>query len=165
FLSLGFIISAFESRISAENAWWQIIFSQFLLGQTIALNEQFEIIQLMLFLSGIVFAAVLGFMVIKRLKYMGESVYLNKFHGLSYIRPRLSVAFLIACLGLSGFPITPTFIGEDLILGHLHGNQIGLTLLIALILILDGLAIYRIYARLFLGPHDRGYHETAFRSS
>jgi len=165
FLSLGFIISAFESRISAENAWWQIIFSQFLLGQTIALNEQFEIIQLLLFLSGIVFAAVLGIMVIKRLKYMGESVYLNKFHGLSYIRPRLSVAFLIACLGLSGFPITPTFIGEDLILGHLHENQIGLTLLIALILILDGLAIYRIYARLFLGPHDRGYHETAFRSS
>jgi NADH:ubiquinone oxidoreductase subunit 5 (subunit L)/multisubunit Na+/H+ antiporter MnhA subunit len=165
FLSLGFIISAFESRINAENTWWQIIFSQFLLAQTIALNEQFEIIQLMLFLSGIVFAAILGFTVIKRLKNKGESVYVNKFHGLSYIRPRLSVAFLIACLGLSGFPITPTFIGEDLILGHLHENQLGLTLLISLILILDGLAIYRIYARLFLGPHDGGYHETAFRSS
>lgn len=165
FLSLGFIISAFESRISAKNAWWQIIFSQCLLGQAIALNEQFEITQLMLFLSGIVFAAALGFVVLNRLTYMGESVYLNKFHGLSYVRPRLSVAFLIACLGLSGFPITPTFIGEDLILGHLHENQIGLTLLISLILILDGLAIYRIYSRLFLGPHDGGYHETAYRSS
>lgn len=165
FLSLGFIISAFESRINAENAWLQIIFSQCLLGQCIALNEQFEIAQLLLFLSGIVFAAILGFVVLKRLKYMGESVCLDKFNGLSYVRPRLSVAFLIACLGLSGFPITPTFIGEDLILGHLHENQIGLTLLISLILILDGLAIYRIYSRLFLGPHVGGYHETAYRSS
>jgi NADH-quinone oxidoreductase subunit L len=164
-LSLGLILSAFESRISAENAWWQIIFSQFLLGQAIALNEQFEIAQLLLFLSGIVFAAFLGFLVLKRLTYKGESILLHKFHGHSYVRPRLSVAFLIACLGLSGFPITPTFIGEDLILGHLHENQIGLTLLISLILILDGLAIYRIYARLFLGPHEGAYHETAYRSS
>ena len=108
---------------------------------------------------------LLGVVVLKRLKYMGESVCLDKFNGLSYVRPRLSVAFLIACLGLSGFPITPTFIGEDLILGHLHENQIGLTLLISLILILDGLAIYRIYSRLFLGPHVGGYHETAYRSS
>jgi len=164
-LSLGFILSAFESRISAENAWWQIIFSQCLLGQAIALNEQFEIAQLLLFLSGIVFAAILGLLVLRRLKYEGESIFLNKFNGLSYVRPRLSVAFLIACLGLSGFPITPTFIGEDLILGHLHENQIVLTLLISFILILDGLAIYRIYSRLFLGSHSAGYHETAYRSS
>jgi NADH:ubiquinone oxidoreductase subunit 5 (subunit L)/multisubunit Na+/H+ antiporter MnhA subunit len=164
-LSLGFIFSAFESRINAKNAWLQIVFSQFLLGQCIALNEQFEIAQLFLFLSGIVFAAVLGLIVLTRLENFGQSVFLNKFHGYSYIRPRLSVAFLIACLGLSGFPITPTFIGEDLILGHLHENQIGLTLLISLILILDGLAIYRIYARLFLGPFEKSYNPTAYRSS
>jgi NADH:ubiquinone oxidoreductase subunit 5 (subunit L)/multisubunit Na+/H+ antiporter MnhA subunit len=164
-LSLGFIFSAFESRINAKNAWLQIVFSQFLLGQCIALNEQFEIAQLFLFLSGIVFAAVLGLIVLTRLEHFGQSVFLNKFHGYSYIRPRLSVAFLIACLGLSGFPITPTFIGEDLILGHLHENQIGLTLLISLILILDGLAIYRIYARLFLGPFEKSYNPTAYRSS
>jgi formate hydrogenlyase subunit 3/multisubunit Na+/H+ antiporter MnhD subunit len=164
-LSLGFIFSAFESRVNAKNAWLQIVFSQCLLGQCIALNEQFEIVQLYLFLSGIVFAAVLGLVVLNRLEHFGQSVLLSKFHGYSYIRPRLSVAFLIACLGLSGFPITPTFIGEDLILGHLHENQIGLTLLISLILILDGLAIYRIYARLFLGPFENSYNPTAYRSS
>ncbi len=164
-LSLGFIFSAFESRINAKNAWLQIVFSQFLLGQCIALNEQFEIGQLYLFLSGIVFAAILGLIVLNRLEYFGQSILLNKFHGYSFIRPRLGVAFLIACLGLSGFPITPTFIGEDLILGHLHENQIGLTLLISLILVLDGLAIYRIYARLFLGTFENGYNPTAYRSS
>jgi NADH:ubiquinone oxidoreductase subunit 4 (subunit M) len=72
---------------------------------------------------------------------------------------------MLASLGMAGFPITPTFIGEDLIMGHVQEHQFGLTLLIALGLILDGLAVFRIYARLFLGPHEKGYHEVAYRSS
>jgi NADH-quinone oxidoreductase subunit L len=40
-----------------------------------------------------------------------------------------------------------------------------LLLLIVLNLILDGLVIFRIYSRIFLGPHDKGYHEVAYRSS
>jgi|GEM_PF-2151783 len=50
-------------------------------------------------------------------------------------------------------------------LGHIHENQPLLTLLIALVLVLDGLALFRIYVRLFLGPYNRIYHETAYRSS
>jgi formate hydrogenlyase subunit 3/multisubunit Na+/H+ antiporter MnhD subunit len=72
---------------------------------------------------------------------------------------------MLASLGMAGFPITPTFIGEDLILGHVQEHQFGLTLLISLGLILDGLAVFRIYARLFLGPHEKGYHEVAYKSS
>jgi NADH:ubiquinone oxidoreductase subunit 5 (subunit L)/multisubunit Na+/H+ antiporter MnhA subunit len=66
---------------------------------------------------------------------------------------------------LAGFPIIPTFIGEDLMLGHIHENQLPLRLLIVLNLILDGLVIFRIYSRVFLGPHMKGYHEVAYRSS
>jgi formate hydrogenlyase subunit 3/multisubunit Na+/H+ antiporter MnhD subunit len=77
----------------------------------------------------------------------------------------LAFIFVIACLGLAGFPITPTFIGEDLMLGHIHENQFPLLILIVLNLILDGLVIFRIYARLFLGQHKKGYHEFSYRSS
>jgi formate hydrogenlyase subunit 3/multisubunit Na+/H+ antiporter MnhD subunit len=69
--------------------------------------------------------------------------------------------FAIASLGLSGFPITPTFIGEDLILGHIRENQVLLTVLTASNLIIDGLAIFRIYARLFLGPNPLHSNVTA----
>jgi formate hydrogenlyase subunit 3/multisubunit Na+/H+ antiporter MnhD subunit len=68
-------------------------------------------------------------------------------------------------LGLSGFPITPTFIGEDLIFSHIHENQVVLASFVALSFIIDGLAIMRIYARVFLGPHIKNYHSIAYRSS
>jgi formate hydrogenlyase subunit 3/multisubunit Na+/H+ antiporter MnhD subunit len=72
---------------------------------------------------------------------------------------------LLACLGLSGFPITPTFIGEDLIFSHIHEDQALLALFISLSFIIDGLAIIRIYARVFLGPHVKSIYEMAYRSS
>ena len=72
---------------------------------------------------------------------------------------------MLASLSLSGFPITPTFIGEDLLLGKIDEHQFVLLGLTALSLILDGLVVFRIYARLFLGPNEKGYHEVAFRSS
>ena len=71
----------------------------------------------------------------------------------------------MACLGLTGFPITPTFIGEDLIFSHIHEDQYVLALFTTLSFIIDGLALVRIYARVFLGPHIKTYHETPYRSS
>jgi NADH-quinone oxidoreductase subunit L len=64
-----------------------------------------------------------------------------------------------------GFPITPTFIGEDLIFTHIHEDQVVLATFVALSFIIDGLAIIRIFARVFLGPHVRSVYEMAYRSS
>ena len=102
---------------------------------------------------------------INKLRRNKEDVSLDKFHGHSYEYPRQAFFFVIACLGLAGFPITPSFIGEDLMLGHIHENQYPLLGLIVLNIILDGLVIFRIYSRLFTGPHTKGYHEVAHRSS
>jgi len=96
---------------------------------------------------------------------MEGSIGLDQFHGHSYKHPKLAFLFLLCCLGLSGFPITPTFIGEDLIFSHIHENQIVLASFTALSLIIDGLAIIRIYARVFLGPHAKSIDEMAYRSS
>jgi formate hydrogenlyase subunit 3/multisubunit Na+/H+ antiporter MnhD subunit len=92
-------------------------------------------------------------------------VSLDRFYGHVYEHPRIASVFLLACLGISGFPITPTFIGEDLIISHIEENQILLAFLIAMSLIINGLASIRMYARIFLGPHVKTYHETAKRSS
>jgi NADH:ubiquinone oxidoreductase subunit 4 (subunit M) len=64
-----------------------------------------------------------------------------------------------------GFPITPSFIGEDLIFSHIHENQYLLAIINSSGFIFGGIAIIRIYARLFLGPHEKTYHETAIKSS
>jgi hypothetical protein len=65
-------------------------------------------------------------------------------------------------LAVSGFPISPTFIGEDLIFSHIHEDQLLLAMRTAGSLIIDGLAIIRIYARIFMGPDPKSY---SYRSS
>lgn len=164
-IGLLIIMRAFTIRGEASHAWTLVLLNQLFTTLAIAFNEEFTFEQVHLYISGILISALIGYMCLWRLKKAGEKTDLNRFHGHSYEHPRLTILFLLASLGVAGFPITPTFIGEDLILGHIHENQFILTAMIALGLILDGLAIFRIYARLFLGPHEKGYHEVAYRSS
>lgn len=162
---LMMILKAFTERNSARIAWLMIILSQLFTSLSIGFNEQFDFDQIHLYLSGIFISGALGYWCLWFLSSKKESVSLDGFHGSSYMYPKIGFIFLIASLGLSGFPITPTFIGEDLILGHIHENQFVLLALTSLSLILDGLAIFRIYARLFMGPHYKINHEVAYRSS
>ncbi|MGH1436860.1 MAG: proton-conducting transporter membrane subunit [Lewinella sp.] len=162
---LIFILKAFVERKSARSSWVLIIVNQLYQSLSFGFNEAFDFNQVHLYLSGIFISGIIGVLVINQLRNKREAVSLHQFHGHSYEYPKLAFIFAIACLGLAGFPITPTFIGEDLLLGHIHENQFPLLILIVLNLILDGLVIFRIYARLFLGQHKKGYHEVAYRSS
>jgi NADH:ubiquinone oxidoreductase subunit 4 (subunit M) len=164
-VSLSLTLRAFVKRNRAHNAWMLLVLSQFFVALAIAFNEQFEIWQIVLYLSGIVVSAAIGLFCFRFLEKSGEGTSLDRFHGHAYEHPRLTNLFLIACLGMIGFPITPSFVGEDVILGHVHENQYLLTFLVALNLILDSLVAFRIYARVFLGPHEKTYHEIAYRSS
>jgi NADH-quinone oxidoreductase subunit L len=108
---------------------------------------------------------LIGYLCLYRLKNYERQCDLSQFHGHVYEHPRLSVIFLLACLGLTGFPITPTFIGEDLIFSHIHKDQYLLAIIVSSGFVIDGLALARIFARIFLGPHIKTYHETPYRSS
>ncbi|MFT4687399.1 MAG: NADH:ubiquinone oxidoreductase subunit 5 (subunit L)/multisubunit Na+/H+ antiporter MnhA subunit [Neolewinella sp.] len=164
-IGLVFILKAFVERGSALTSWALIIVNQLYQSLAFGFNEEFDFTQVHIYLSGIFISGFVGIWVLNKLNRGGESTLLNRFHGHAYEHPRLAFVFVVAALGLAGFPITPTFIGEDLMLGHIHENQLPLLLLIVLNLILDGLVIFRIYSRIFLGPHDKGYHEVAYRSS
>jgi hypothetical protein len=164
-MAIMMVLKAFTERKSSITAWFLIILNQLFLSLSIGYNEQFDFTQVHLYLSGIIVCGIVGYLCLRRLSNEKEDISLERFHGHSYERPRLTIAFLVAAMGLSGFPITPTFIGEDLLLGHIHEGQLPLTLMTAMSLILDGLAIFRIYSRVFLGQHDKTYHEVAYRSS
>jgi hypothetical protein len=56
-------------------------------------------------------------------------------------------------------------IGEDLVFSSIREDQYFLALFLAISLIVDGLALVIIYARLFLGPHVKTYHSIAHKSS
>ena len=76
---------------------------------------------------------------------------LFSYHG--YIRrfPLIGFLFLLSVLGLMGFPLSPTFIGEDLLFSHIHQDQYLLAFFAALAFVMEGIAAIRIFARLFLG--------------
>jgi hypothetical protein len=64
-----------------------------------------------------------------------------------------------------GFPISPTFIGLDVLFADIEFDHQFLLIISALTFVILELAVLRIYARIFLGQHIKTYHETAFRSS
>ncbi len=164
-IGLVFILKAFVERESALHAWVLVIINQLFQSLTFGYNESFDYQQVHIFLSGLVISALVGIYIINMLQQKDEDTSLHTFHGHSFDHSSMGFGFALACLGLAGFPITPTFIGEDLMLGHIHENQLTLLALIVLNLVLDGLVIFRIYARLFLGPYQKNTHVVSYRAS
>jgi len=168
FFSLfGFLIAikAFTERDSVRKSWTLILFNHFAIAIAISFNEHFDWMHHVWYLSGVIVSWFLGLIIINYLRKREVWISLNQFHGHSFEHPKAAFLFLLCCLGFAGFPITPTFIGEDLIFSHIHYHQVSLALFTALSLIINGLATIRIYARVFLGPHVKNYHEVAKRSS
>ena len=165
FIGLINVLKSFQERRRVKMSWIMVVMNHFWVALAISFNEHFTIVHTIWYLSGIVIAAIVGVISLNRLKNLEKKFDLEQYSGHVYEHPKIALVFLLACLGLSGFPISPTFIGEDLIFTHIHADQIVLACFVAISFILDGIAIIRIYARVFLGPHIKTYHEIAYRSS
>jgi NADH-quinone oxidoreductase subunit L len=164
-IGLIMVLKSFTERKAARLSWILIIMNHFWVALAISFNENFAHFQSQLYLSGAVVSGVLGYFCLARLRLREGNIDLDQFHGHAYKHPKIALVFFISCLGLAGFPITPTFIGEDIIFTHIHEDQPWLASFISLSFIIDGLALIRIYARVFLGPHVKSQYEMAYRSS
>ncbi|MDX2174671.1 MAG: proton-conducting transporter membrane subunit [Bacteroidota bacterium] len=165
FIGFVMVLKSYTERKNVYLAWSLIIMNHFWIALAISFNEQYIYTQSLLYLSGIVVMGAIGYLTIRKLKSTERHVDLNTFNGHSYEHPKFAFIFLLACLGLTGFPITPTFIGEDIIFTHIHEDQIALAFFTASSLIIDGISVIRIYARVFLGPHVKTNHASAYKSS
>jgi NADH:ubiquinone oxidoreductase subunit 5 (subunit L)/multisubunit Na+/H+ antiporter MnhA subunit len=165
FASLGLILvfKSFTQRHSVRLAWILVIMNHCWIALAISFNEKFDQVENVLYLSGILIAGLIGYFTLQRLFRIEGKITLSRFQGLSETHPKIAFVFLLACLGLTGFPITPAFIGEDLIFSHIHENQFALAAIVSLSFILDGLAVIRIYARVFMGPNSKTHAEFSNR--
>ncbi|MFM8914464.1 MAG: proton-conducting transporter membrane subunit, partial [Flammeovirgaceae bacterium] len=164
-VGLTCVLKAFTERQHARVSWLLVIMNHFWIALAISFNENFTFDEIHLYLIGVTVAGVVGFAALSRLRLLEGTIDLDQFHGHSHRHPKVALVFLLACLGATGFPITPTFIGEDLIFSHIHEEQLLLAFFTSLSFVVDGLAIIRIYARVFLGPHAKSVFEMAYRSS
>ena len=167
FSFIGFImvLKSYTERKNVQLAWVLIIMNHFWIALAISFNEHYIYTQSLLYLSGIIAMGIVGYITILKLIAVESHVDLNTFNGHSYEHPKFAFVFLLSCLGLTGFPITPTFVGEDIIFTHIHENQIALAFFTSSSLIIDVISAIRIYSRVFLGPHVKTNHVSAFKSS
>lgn len=160
------VLKAFSERKSPMLAWLLILLNHFWITLALTFNEHFSFDHSLLYLGGVGISGIIGLSLLKRLS-RNEQIHFNLqgYQGHIYEHPRLALAFLISGLGLMGFPITSAFIGEDLIFSHIHEDQYFLAIINSVGFVFGGISVIRIYARLFLGPHVKTYHETALKSS
>lgn len=159
------VLKAFSETKSVVMSWVLIIMNHFWVALAISFNENFKYSEVYVYLSGIIVAGAVGMYCLRHIKSFERRIDLSVHHGHIYEYPKVALLFLLACLGLTGFPISPTFIGEDLIFSHIHSHQYVLAIIVSVSFIIDGLSLVRIYARVFLGPHIKTYHETPYKSS
>lgn len=166
FLGLLMVFKAFSERIYPRLALMLVMANHFWIAMAVSLNETFDYSQTLIYLSGVVIAGGIGYWALNSLRKKEMNYFdLNQYYGHVYEYPKLALIFLLASLGVMGFPISPTFIGVDLIFSHIHEGQYVLAAFNAISFIFGGIALIRIYARLFLGPHIKNYHATALKSS
>ncbi len=155
-IALGLVLKSFVEQKDAKLAWVLLVFNHFWLVLAISFNEHFGFDHVHLYLSGVLFFGVLGYLSILELNSLEKlNVDLIKYQGYSRNHPKLAFLFLFSCLGVSCFPITPSFIGVDLIFSHVHENQVVLIVISSFCFILTGISAIRIYARVFLGPNEK----------
>jgi len=165
FVGFVMVIKSYTERKSAKMSWLLLIMNHFWIILAIAFCEGFRMDQAFIYLSGIIVFGSVGYGCLHWLKSKEGAIHLNGFQGHVYEYRNLALLFLISCLGVTGFPITPTFIGEDLVFIHIKDYQFALAFFVAASFVIDGISAIRIYSRIFLGPHIKMYHETPFKSS
>ena len=165
-IALLLILYSFSSRKSALTAWnYLLIAHLFILGGIVANMESVQWEQVTMYATGVVLASIIGYACLKRISNIDDDVTLNQFHGYVYEQKGTALLFLLAAIGLLGFPITAAFIGIDVMFTHINANQTALIVLMAFCFLFIELAAIRIYCRIFLGLHKKLNHPVAFRSS
>jgi NADH-quinone oxidoreductase subunit L len=77
-----------------------------------------------------------------------------RFSGLVAKRPTAAAFALLGALGVAGFPMLPTFWGEDLLLHSSLGESWTISILLAGLLALNGYLAVRNFAFTFFGPGE-----------
>jgi len=159
FLSLIYISRAYSEKENPIHAWLLVIATHFLIDLAVSLNQPLNFKETTMYLSGIILSGLIGLSILIYLRGKYQVVNLSDYLGLALKNNKLSNLFLIASLGISGFPISTSFFGEDLIFVHIHENQFALATITALVFVINGITVIRLYAKIFMGTHPKNIQE------
>ena len=165
FIALILILLSFNERKSSIIAWLNVVYGHLFIMMSISINSHIQFKYLLLYLVSICFFGAIGYKAIKNLEKETDLITLDQYHGNSQMHPKLSILFLVACLGLIGFPISPLYIGIDLLLTYIESDQYLIMILVSFCLIFIEISLLRIYTRLFCGIPLNAKEPISFKSA
>jgi NADH:ubiquinone oxidoreductase subunit 5 (subunit L)/multisubunit Na+/H+ antiporter MnhA subunit len=165
-IALAVILFAFSYRQSALKAWMYLLTGHLFIMTAVLFNtSHINLVEIIFYASGVLLAFFLGYYCLQKIKAIDNDISLNQFHGYVYEQNTTGFLFLVAAMGMLGFPLTAAFIGIDVLFTYVHSDQVVLIILMALSFIFIELSAFRILLRIFFGPHKKLNHPVAFRSS
>ena len=145
--AMAFALAAITYRRSAEFSWHCIALSQLSVLSSILLEDYLSVGHSLIFLSGVIAGWLLGLISLRRMGKPSLSSFRRERTHFGYWH----ILMLVCCLMLVGFPVSPTFIGEDLLLGHANQDNIWLAGFVGFSFLITGMASVRLYARTCMG--------------
>lgn len=155
FIGLLMVLKAFSERRSARLSWTMLLINHLWLVLAISENEVFGMEEVIIYFSGVLVFGLSGLLIITWLKKETKQSGMHEYHGHVKKHPVAAFLFLLSALGLMGFPLSPTFVGEDLLFSHIHEDQFLLAFFAALAFVMEGIVAIRIFARLFMGSGSK----------
>jgi len=145
-------LGAFSEKHSPYKVWHAIGVNSLLAGIAVCFLNPEAWADILLFASGIVPAWILGIIVLSKL--LKNDVFADSpftYRAFAETQPKLSVLLFVSFLGLVGFPISPAFLGEDLLLSNASDFGSWFALPLTITFVINGIAGARVFQRLCMG--------------
>jgi NADH:ubiquinone oxidoreductase subunit 5 (subunit L)/multisubunit Na+/H+ antiporter MnhA subunit len=164
-ISSIFYIRAYTTKNSARTCWNLILLGHLFGALFLALASAGSKKYLVMYGVGVAAAFAAGHVCLWYLELKGQSSALKDYHGSIYAFTRLGNFFFVVSLLFMAFPISPSFLAQDILLSLIPGNHAFQVLLFCFSYLLVGVSTMRLYTKVFFGPHNTSPHEIAYRSS
>lgn len=145
-------LSAFSQKHSPYKVWNTVAFSSLLAGIAVWLMTADAMTDAGLFASGIIPGWLVGLIVLRGM-LKDEDFAKNPFlyRAMAEKHPKLSLLLFLSFLAMVGFPISPAFLGEDLLISHASEHNPWFAFPITIAFVVNGIAVARLFVRLCMG--------------
>lgn len=164
-IGIIFYVRAYTTKNSARTCWNLIMLGNLFGALFLGLASTKDWAYLAMYGAGVLVAFIVGHVCLRYLETEGEPSALRDYHGSIYRFAKLGNFFFIVVLLFMAFPISPSFLAQDILVSSIpeaHAFQI---VLFCLSYLLVGVSSVRLYTKVFFGPHKANHHEIAYRSS
>ncbi len=164
-ISIAFYIRAYTTKKSAKIGWNLIMLGHLFGALFLGLASGRSWRYLVGYGAGVGTAFIVGHAGLWYLQMRGESLTLDAYQGSIYAFKKLGNTFFIVCLLFMAFPISASFLAQDVMLSLIPRNHALQIVLFGATYLLVGVSIMRLFMKVFFGPYRASYHEVAYKSS